>query len=191
MVVVISIASAVASLNASVVSVGRVSRVTVKLLKLVRTQPLLSRMKSIIETTIASMASMVNIGALLVLLTSVYAVIGMKFFWNILDDGIFNSHANFRTFPMAMLTMFRVATVRSRDFVHILARAVNCGPVSAERQLERHLAQRYGRPMRYPRRRRLWRGLCRRVLLLVCSPGWVLSSEHFVAVRRRIAMATK
>jgi hypothetical protein len=124
MVVVISIASAVASLNASVVSVGRVSRVTVKLLKLVRTQPLLSGMKSIIETTIASMASMVNIGALLVLLTSVYAVIGMKFFWNILDDGIFNSHANFRTFPMAMLTMFRVATVRSRDFVHILARAV-------------------------------------------------------------------
>jgi hypothetical protein len=54
---------------------------------------------------------MVNVGGLLVLIMSVYAVIGMKFFWNVKDDGVITTHANFRDFPTALLAMFRVATV--------------------------------------------------------------------------------
>ena len=84
---------------------------TIKLFKLVRTIKMLRGMKKILEATAASMTSMMNVGGLLVLLMSVYAVIGMKFFWNLKDDGVITSHANFRDFPTALLAMFRVATV--------------------------------------------------------------------------------
>jgi len=114
LVVAVSIASAASdSMNASVISVARVSRVTIKLFKLVRTVKALRGMKAILETTAASLSSMGNVGGLLVLLMAVYAVIGMKFFWNVKDDGEnLNSHVNFRTFGTAVLAMFRIATVR-------------------------------------------------------------------------------
>jgi hypothetical protein len=111
-VVVISIASAVSnSINLTVIVVARISRVSIKLLKLIRTLKPLKGMKDVLETVIASITSLANIGCLLVLLMSVYAIVGMKFFWNIPFDGILTSHANFRSFGTALLAMFRVATV--------------------------------------------------------------------------------
>ena len=112
--VAVSIASAASdSMNASAISVARVSRVTIKLFKLVRTVKALRGMKAILETVAASLASMVHVGGLLMLLMSVYAIVGMKFFWNVKDDlKTVNSHCNFRSFPTAILAMFRVATVR-------------------------------------------------------------------------------
>jgi hypothetical protein len=119
-VVAVSIASAASDgINATVISVARVSRVTVKLFKLIRTVKMLSGMRKILEATAASMTSMLNVGGLLVLLMSVYAVIGMKFFWNLKDDGVINSHANFRSFQTALLVMFRVATVPHRFCLRI------------------------------------------------------------------------
>ena len=110
--VVISIASAVSnSINLTVIVVARISRVSIKLLKLIRTLKPLKGMKDVLETVIASITSLANIGCLLVLLMSVYAIVGMKFFWNIPFDGILTSHANFRSFGTALLAMFRVATV--------------------------------------------------------------------------------
>ena len=148
---------------------------------------MLSGVKDILEATTASMASMVHVGGLLILVMSVYAVIGMKLFWNIEDDGlVFNSHANFRTFPTALLVMFRIATVCCilcepdvpLNRLDLVARL-------AARQLERPLAQRYERAMRHPRRRRLRRGHCRRFLLLICSDRGLLFAEYFRCSKSR------
>ena len=183
LVVAVSIASAASdSMNASVISVARVSRVTVKLFKLVRTVKALRGMKAILETTAASLSSMGNVGGLLVLLMAVYAVIGMKFFWNLKDDGNnFNSHVNFRTFGPAILAMFRVATVRP---LLLLTDAFSEAPcamvfVIVARRLERSVAHCDGRSVRHRRCRRLRRRLRCRLLLLLRSDCCALSPEYF------------
>ena len=136
--VVVSIASAASdSMNAAAISVARVSRVVIKLYKLIKTVTMLSGMRKILEATAASMASMVNVGGLLVLIMSVYCVIGMKFFWNVKDDGVFTTHANFRDFPTALLSMFRVATVHPPLIANCPSSSeapVSCGGVFACRK---------------------------------------------------------
>jgi hypothetical protein len=113
----------------------------------------------------------------------VYAVIGMKFFWNLKDDGNnFNSHVNFRTFGPAILAMFRVATVRP---LLLLTDAFSEAPcamvfVIVARRLERSVAHCHGRSVQYRRCRRLRRIYIRcRLLLHVRSDCCALSPEHF------------
>jgi len=112
-VVVISIVSAVSdSIDASVIVVARMFRVFSKLMKLIKTFKPVRGMREILETAVAAASSLVDIGGLLFLLMSVYAIVGMKFFWNIASDGVvMTSHVNFRSFGTALLAMFRVATV--------------------------------------------------------------------------------
>jgi hypothetical protein len=118
-----------------------------------------------------------------VLLMAVYAVIGMKFFWNLKDDGYnYNSHVNFRTFGPAILAMFRVATVRP---LFLPTDAVSEAPcamvfVIVARRLERSGAHCHGRSVQYRRCRRLRRIYIRcRLLLLLRSDCCALSPEHF------------
>ena len=116
------------------------------------------------------------------LLMAVYAVIGMKFFWNVKDDGEnLNSHVNFRTFGPAILAMFRVATVRP---LFLPTDAVSEAPcamvfVIVARRLERSGAHCHGRSVQYRRCRRLRRRLRCRLLLHVRSDCWALSPKHF------------
>jgi hypothetical protein len=184
LVVAVSIASAASdSMNASVISVARVSRVTVKLFKLVRTVKALRGTKAILETTAASLSSMGNVGGLLVLLMAVYAVIGMKFFWNLKDDGYnYNSHVNFRTFGPAILAMFRVATVRPLFLPTDAFSEAPCAMfiLIVARQLEQSVAHSHGQSVQYRRCRRLRRIYIRcRLLLLLRSDCCALSPEYF------------
>lgn len=57
--------------------------------------------------------SLLNVGGLLVLLHVVYAVSGMALFGGIEYRGFINQHANFDSFPAAMVTLFRVLTGES------------------------------------------------------------------------------
>jgi len=51
-----------------------------------------------------------NVGALVLLLFFIYSYIGVLTFGEVIRGQSLNEHANFETFGLAMLTLFRVAT---------------------------------------------------------------------------------
>ena len=64
-------------------------------------------------TLLASIPSLVNVGTLLLLLLFIYSVAGMTLFSDV-PRGIFvTDQANFETFYIAMITLFRCATGES------------------------------------------------------------------------------
>ncbi len=176
-VVVISIVSAASQTNGSIIVVARMFRVCSKLVRLIRTLKPLEGMKRILDTTIASFSSVLNVGVLLVLVISMFAIVGMNLFWNLPFDGVLTSHSNFVSFGNAMLGMFRVATVSLVASVALhMARSGPKGrrrqsslcAVVAGRQLERSFAFSCRRALRHPRCRWLRRnGRCGGLLLHV------------------------
>ena len=57
-----------------------------------------------------SIPALANVGALLLLLFYMFAVVGMNLFGDAVNGEFFNDHANFRNALNAMLTLFRMAT---------------------------------------------------------------------------------
>lgn len=66
--------------------------------------------KSLFATLVISLPAFWNVGALILLLFFVYAYMGVLFFGTVKRGAHLNDHANFESFPKAMLTLFRIAT---------------------------------------------------------------------------------
>eukprot|EP00742_Colponemidia_sp_Colp-10_P007235 GILJ01007777.1.p1 GENE.GILJ01007777.1~~GILJ01007777.1.p1 ORF type:complete len:565 (-),score=92.40 GILJ01007777.1:155-1687(-) len=84
-----------------------------RVFRLLRTIKLLNTMKSfrtLFLTFVSSLPSLMNIGILLFLFVYIYAILGMNLFSTVMFQKELNSQANFRTFGMSLLTMFRCTT---------------------------------------------------------------------------------
>jgi len=78
----------------------------------------LQSLQRLFITLVSSLPSLVNVGALLLLLSFVYAVSGMAWFGNIQIDGnvelrAMSQDANFASFYLSMVTLFRMSTGES------------------------------------------------------------------------------
>ena len=82
----------------------------VKVLTLLRIVKHASGLRSLLETLTASLPAFWNVGALVLLLFFIYAYVGVITFGTTVRGNSLNEHANFESFPYAMLTLFRVAT---------------------------------------------------------------------------------
>ena len=60
---------------------------------------------------IVSLPALFNIGALLALITFIYAIIGMTLFGHVKHQGALNDQVNFETFGRSMQLLFRLVGV--------------------------------------------------------------------------------
>jgi len=103
----------ITSFNASIFRVLRIGRAIAKLLRLVRVMRVVRLAKAmeglqkVMATLWLSIPAMMNIGALLLLLFFIFAVLGTFLFG---DLALEKPHSSFIDFPNAMLTLFRVST---------------------------------------------------------------------------------
>ncbi|PSC71712.1 voltage-gated ion channel superfamily isoform A [Micractinium conductrix] len=66
--------------------------------------------QTLLSTLIISLPAIINVGALLFLLFFVFSYMGVLLFGQVAFQDNLNEHANFTTFPRALLLLFRVAT---------------------------------------------------------------------------------
>jgi len=103
----------ISTFNASIFRVLRIGRAIAKLLRLVRVMRVVRLAKAmeglqkVIATLWLSIPAMMNIGALLLLLFFIFAVLGTFLFGDLKLEG---PHSSFQNFPDSMLTLFRVST---------------------------------------------------------------------------------
>jgi hypothetical protein len=93
-------------LSASFVRLIRLFRVS-RMFRLIKS---LKGLKSLFETLLVSLPAFWNVGALVLLLFFIYSYIGVLVFGTTMRGFSLNEHANFESFQMAMLTLFRIAT---------------------------------------------------------------------------------
>ena len=63
--------------------------------------------RKLLFALMVSLPALFNIGALLSLITFIYAIIGMTLFGHVMHAGALNDQVNFETFARAMLLLFR------------------------------------------------------------------------------------
>jgi hypothetical protein len=66
--------------------------------------------RKLLFALIVSLPALFNIGALLALITFIYAIIGMALFGHVTHSGALNEMVNFETFGRSMLLLFRLMT---------------------------------------------------------------------------------
>eukprot|EP00736_Rhodelphis_marinus_P010022 Rmarinus@m.20403 len=66
--------------------------------------------RTLLKTLVVSFPTLLNVGALLLLVFFVYAVVGMNVFAYTKQGEYLNRHANFETFWISLLTLFRMST---------------------------------------------------------------------------------
>jgi len=89
--------------------VGAVVR-TFRIARLLRLFYLSRQLRVLVDTLMYILPSIANIGALIFLIFFIYALLGVSLFAPIMYQGEMSSHANFRTFGMAMLMLIRMTT---------------------------------------------------------------------------------
>merc|ERR1719502_372185 len=67
-------------------------------------------LKQLFNTLVASLPSLTNVGMLLLIMFFIFAVLGVQLFATIAENDDLNAHANFQSFEMALLTLFRFST---------------------------------------------------------------------------------
>ena len=67
-------------------------------------------LRSLFSTLIISLPAFWNVGALLGLVMYIYSYMGVLLFGELKQGTALNEHANFTNFPLALLTLFRLAT---------------------------------------------------------------------------------
>lgn len=92
-----------------VATIFRIFRVA-RIFRLVRTS---KGLLQLLRTLIISIPSLLNVGALLVLLLFIYACVGMNLFSDVKHGEFINGNANFESFGTAMITLFRASTGES------------------------------------------------------------------------------
>ena len=96
----------VQDLSTSVARLIRLFRVS-RMFRLIKS---FKGLKSLFETLLVSLPAFWNVGALVLLLFFIYSYVGVLTFGTVVRADSINEHANFESFPTAMLTLFRVAT---------------------------------------------------------------------------------
>ena len=66
--------------------------------------------RKLLFALIVSLPALFNIGALLALITFIYAIIGMTLFGHVKHAGALNDQVNFETFGRSMQLLFRLTT---------------------------------------------------------------------------------
>eukprot|EP00793_Prasinoderma_coloniale_P003769 PRCOL_00003146-RA len=92
-----------------VVSLLRVFRVA----RIFRLVPRAKGLKTLFHTLLFSLPALVNVGSVLLLFFFIYSIMGMNLFGSVRYGENLNRYANFRDFPAAMMTLFRMATGES------------------------------------------------------------------------------
>lgn len=78
--------------------------------------------RSLLNTLLVSLPAFWNVGALIFLLFFIYAYMGVLLMGTAPRNGALNEHANFESFWMALLTLFRVATLDNwTDLIEVRA----------------------------------------------------------------------
>eukprot|EP00954_Amorphochlora_amoebiformis_P012516 977976-Amorphochlora_amoeboformis.AAC.1 len=82
-----------------------------RLARLFRMFAKIPMIRALFETLILSSSSLINVGALILVIFYIYAVLGVFLFGKVAwVDGGLSQYANFATFPSAMITLWRMAT---------------------------------------------------------------------------------
>eukprot|EP00301_Raphidiophrys_heterophryoidea_P006188 c12515_g4_i2.p1 GENE.c12515_g4_i2~~c12515_g4_i2.p1 ORF type:complete len:1711 (+),score=471.23 c12515_g4_i2:352-5133(+) len=104
-VVIISIVSLCVNVG-GLASIFRIFR----LARIVKLIPRAQRLMSVVMTVLYSIPALMNVGMLMLLLFVIYACLGMALFGQTVHGEFLNVYANFETFPIAMITLYRVTT---------------------------------------------------------------------------------
>ena len=101
-----------------------------KIFRLVR-HPYLKKLKLLISTIALSLPSICNLALLLFLFLCIFAILGVQLFATVAHHAAIDDHANFESFPMAMLTLFRATTGENwNGIMHAIAsnrsKVANC-----------------------------------------------------------------
>eukprot|EP00322_Chrysochromulina_rotalis_P026742 CAMPEP_0115869128 /NCGR_PEP_ID=MMETSP0287-20121206/21651_1 /TAXON_ID=412157 /ORGANISM="Chrysochromulina rotalis, Strain UIO044" /LENGTH=1138 /DNA_ID=CAMNT_0003323809 /DNA_START=89 /DNA_END=3502 /DNA_ORIENTATION=- len=86
---------------------------TVRVLRIIRTVKAAKGVRVLLTTLLLSLPALYNIASIFFILLTLYSILGMRLFGNIVHGDYLNEYANFCTFPTAMLTMLRCATGES------------------------------------------------------------------------------
>ena len=73
--------------------------------------------RKLLFALMVSLPALFNIGALLSLITFIYAIIGMTLFGHVMHAGALNDQVNFETFARAMLLLFRYSSIIPHCFL--------------------------------------------------------------------------
>lgn len=111
---VLDVALLVESSNAGLQSFQRIIRVA-RSLRILRVVRAMRGVRVLLNTLYITLPSLLNVGALLLLLFYVYAVLGMATFGQVQRVGDIDTHANYSTWPAAMLLLFRMCTGEGWD----------------------------------------------------------------------------
>ncbi|GLC39690.1 Caveolin-2 [Pleodorina starrii] len=95
----------------SFMPVLRVLRV-VRVIRLIRRATGVQRL---LMTLVYSLPALVNVGGIMLLFFSMYAIVGMNVFGDMMHGTYLNRHSNFNNFPNAMLVLMRIITGESWD----------------------------------------------------------------------------
>ena len=81
-----------------------------KILRILRLLKIFKGLQKLLETLLFSLPPLINVGALLLLIIFVYAVLGVSLFSNIQHGVIIDDYNNFINFGFAILILFKVMT---------------------------------------------------------------------------------
>mmetsp|Transcript_58372 Transcript_58372/g.186072 ORF Transcript_58372/g.186072 Transcript_58372/m.186072 type:complete len:1616 (+) Transcript_58372:485-5332(+) len=98
-----------ANKDVPVVSLLRVFRVA----RIFRLIPKAKGLRTLFQTLMFSLPALVNVGSVLFLFFFIFAIMGMNLFGEIRHGEFLYVHANFESFPNALLVLFRMATGES------------------------------------------------------------------------------
>ena len=94
------------------IDVGAVSTIirSFRIARIIKIIKRLKELQKIINTFIVAIPELANVGGLLVLFIYLYSILGVFLFAEVRFGNSLNEYANFRNFPNAALTLFRIVT---------------------------------------------------------------------------------
>ena len=89
-----------------------------RILRILRLLKIFKGLQKLLETLLFSLPPLINVGALLLLIIFIYAILGVSLFSNIVHGEIVDDYNNFKNFGFAMLVLFKVMT--GDEWFHIM-----------------------------------------------------------------------
>ena len=105
----ITLAASSLGANPTLLRVLRMVRIT-RVLRTMRVVRAARGLRMLLMMLVLSLPTLANIFGLFVIVTSMFALLGMQLFGRVAHGDFLDEHANFCSFPTALLTLFRVAT---------------------------------------------------------------------------------
>ena len=81
-----------------------------RILRLIRLFRKLKSLQLIFSTFLSTLPHMLNVGAIMLLIVYIYAVIGISFFAEIMPNGALNRYLGFTSWYKSFITLIRIAT---------------------------------------------------------------------------------